>query len=330
MCTDMEFCYPVSAMKRPAHIDPEFLELTFRVAREYAGWRADRFVANRIPRLSRTRVQRILKKFAFDEDGKQVKPNRVLREDEKITVYKMPPDEPDTPRHFGVIYEDEWLMAVDKPAGLPVHPTARYLKNTLTALLEERYGPDRPILTHRLDAETSGIVLCSKGPESERLVKRMFADRKVKKTYLAVIDGVMDPPSGRIEVAMGFDPDSIIRVKMACGPSHSLPALTEYRTLEVVGDRALLEIKPRTGRQHQIRAHLAHVGHPIVGDKMYGPDEDLFLEYIESGLTPEIERRAGHKRHALHATSLSLKHPFTGDEITIECPPPEDIRGLME
>jgi 23S rRNA pseudouridine1911/1915/1917 synthase len=327
---DVEFCYPAGVTKRPTQIDPGFLELTFRVAREYAGWRADRFIANRIPRLSRTRVQRILKKFAFDEAGKQVKPNRVLREGEKITVYKMPPDEPDTPLHFDVIYEDEWLMAVDKPAGLPVHPTARYLKNTLTGLLEERYGPDRPILTHRLDAETSGIVLCSRGLESERLVKRMFAQRKVKKTYLAVVDGVMDPPSGRIEVTMGFDPDSVIRVKMACGPSHTSHALTEYSTLEVAGNRTLLEIKPRTGRQHQIRAHLAHVGFPIVGDKMYGPDENLFLEYIESGLTPDIEHRAGHKRHALHAFSLSFAHPFTGDEITIECPPPEDIRGLLE
>jgi 23S rRNA pseudouridine1911/1915/1917 synthase len=315
--------------ERPEHVEPEFMELTFVVAREFSGWRADRYVAHRIPRLSRTRVQRILKDHAFDEAGLAVKANRVLRAGERITVYKRPPDEPDAPRTFGVLCEDEWLLAVDKPPCLPVHPSARYYKNTLTTLLEERYGKPRPVITHRLDSETSGIVLCAKGIDAERALKRMFADRKISKTYLAVIAGALDPPDGRIEAPLAHDDASAIYVKMGCGNPDGLPSLTEYRTKEVRGGRSLVELHPRTGRQHQIRAHLAHVGHPVVGDKMYGPDESLFLEYLETGPTDDIVRRAGHRRHALHAAELELVHPFTKEPVRVVSPLPQDIVELF-
>ncbi len=316
-------------MQRPAHIDPEYLELSFVVAREFSGWRADRYVAYRIPRLSRTKVQRILTLGAFDDDGNPVKPNRPLRAGERITIYKEPPDEPDAPRTFGVLMEDAWMLAVDKPAGLPVHPSARYYKNTLTTLLEERYGTPRPAIAHRLDSETSGIVLCAKGLDAERVLKRMFAERRMRKTYLAVVRGAIEPPEGRIEAPLSPDTGSAIHVKMGCGDPEGLPSLTEYRTLERRGDLSLLELRPRTGRQHQIRAHLAHVGHPIVGDKMYGPDETLFLEYIETGLTDDIVRRAGHTRQALHAAALEFDHPFTGARTRVTSPLPEDIRALL-
>ena len=316
--------------RRPEHLDPELLELSFVVARELSGWRADRFVAHKIPRLSRTRVQRILRASAFDEEGNPVKPNRVLRAGERITIYRRPPDEPDAPRAFGVLFEDAWLLAVDKPPCLPVHPSARYHRNTLTALLEERYGKPRPAITHRLDSETSGIVLCAKGLEAERAIKKLFADRLVRKTYLAVVAGALDPPRGRIEAPIGPDANSAIHVKMGCADPAGLPSLTEYETLAVAGGRSLLRLAPRTGRQHQIRAHLAHVGHPVVGDKMYGGDETIFLEYLETGPTPELAARAGHWRQALHAAALELEHPYTGAALRIDSPLPEDIRGLIE
>jgi 23S rRNA pseudouridine1911/1915/1917 synthase len=254
----------------------------------------------------------------------------VLTAGEVITIYKRPPVEPDVPRHFGVVFEDEHFLAVDKPPGLPVHPTARYLRNTLTSLLEERYGGQRPVLTHRLDSETSGVLLCAKGIDAERRMKRMFADRAVRKTYLALVEGRVDPPDGRIEATLGFDPASAIKVKMGCNVPDGLPALTEYRTLRVGRAGSLLEVRPRTGRQHQIRAHLAFAGHPIVGDKMYGRDEALFLEYVETGPTPELAARAGHWRQALHAAVLAFVHPFSGEEMRLESPLPEDIAGLME
>ncbi len=316
--------------ERPEHISPEWIRLDFVVPREYAGWRADRFISNRIPRLSRTRVQKVLRRAGFDAEGRPVKPNRPLAEGECISIYRPPPEEPDAPRVFGVLFEDEWILAVDKPAGLPVHPTARYHRNTLTALLRERYGDDdRPILAHRIDSETSGVLLCAKTRESERALKMMFADRKISKRYLAVVRGVPSKPAARIEVPLGLDKASPIRVKMAFDP-EGLPALTEYRVLSEREDVSFLECRPRTGRQHQIRAHLAHIGHPIVGDKMYGVSPSVFLEYIEQGMTSEIEQRVGARRHLLHAASISLTHPMTNDPLEVECPLPEDMSSHLD
>ena len=313
-------------MPRPEHIDPDWIALELLVPREQAGWRTDRFIAYKIPRLSRTRVQRILETAAFDSQGRPLKANRTLPAGERITIYRPPPQEPETPRDFSVIFEDEWILAVEKPAGLPVHPTARFHKNTLTTLLTERYGTPRPALTHRLDAETSGILLCAHGREAERRLKIMFAKRRISKRYLAVVFGIPDPPEGRVELPLGLA-GAEIRVKMGVVPDGQ-PALTEYRTLATGPTRALVELSPRTGRQHQIRAHLAHLGHPIVGDKMYGFDERLFLDYIEAGNTPEIHARAGHCRQALHASRLELIHPFTDEPLVIESPLPADLVGL--
>ncbi len=314
--------------ERPPGIDPDYLELEFIVAREYAGWRADLFISNRIPRLSRTRVQKILRKAAFDDHGRPVKPNRKLAEGERITIYRPAPEEPDVPRHFGVLYEDESILAVDKPAGLPVHPTARYHRNTLTALLRERYGENRPILAHRIDSETSGVILCAKTSATERALKIMFANHQVKKRYLAVVYGIPSPEKSRIEIPLGLDTEGPIRVKMACR-DDGLPSLTEYQIIKKMTDTSFLECRPRTGRQHQIRAHLAHIGHPIVGDKMYGTDPTLFLDYLVKGLTPDIEKRAGAKRQALHAASVSFIHPHSEEEMLIESPLPKDIEALL-
>lgn len=315
--------------ERPDGIDPDWIQFEFTVPREYAGWRADRFIANRMPRLSRTRIQKILGKTGFDERGKPLKPNRCLAEGERVILFRPPPKEPDTPRHFGVLFEDEWILAVDKPAGLPVHPTARYHKNTLTALLRERYGDQRPILAHRLDSETSGVLICAKTKEAEKALKVMFAKRRIQKRYLAIVRGVPHPPISRIEVPLGPDQDGPVHVKMA-GRPDGLPALTEYEVVRDLGEFSLVECHPRTGRQHQIRAHFAHIGHPIVGDKMYSNDKELFLDYLEQGMTEEIEKRTGAKRHMLHASAISFIHPVTKKEISIESPIPRDMAAFLE
>ncbi len=309
---------------RPPGIDDDWLKLEFVVRHEHSGWRADLFISHQIPRLSRTRVQKILSRSAFDTKGRRVKPNRAVAEGDRIIIYRPPPEEPEVPRHFGILYEDADLLGIDKPAGLPVHPTARYHLNTLTALLRERYGDAPPILAHRIDSETSGVLLLAKTKRAERLLKVMFARREIRKRYLAIVKGVPDPAAGRIEVPLGPDQAGPVKVKMAPDP-EGLPALTQYRVLDALGDTALLECRPRTGRQHQIRAHLAHLGHPIVGDKMYGDDPALFLEYIEQGATSEIIERAGAPRHFLHASSVAFAHPTEGRSMTIESPLPEDM-----
>ncbi|MDJ0763947.1 MAG: RluA family pseudouridine synthase [Myxococcota bacterium] len=310
---------------RPCGIDPEWIELVFVVPREYSGWRVDRFIANRIPRLSRTRVQRILTRAGFDAQGRLLKPNYSVSAGEHITLYRPRPDEPDVNRTFGVLFEDKWILAVDKPAGLPVHPTARFHRNTLTALLREQYGDTPPILAHRIDRETSGVLLCAKTREAERLLKVMFAKRGIAKRYLAIVRGMPAPRASRIEIPLGPDVASPIRVKMAHQPD-GLSALTEYRVLTGNADASLVECRPRTGRQHQIRAHFESIGHPIVGDKMYGVEPALFLSYLANGLTPDLERRFGAQRQLLHASAVMFCHPLTGEDLALESPLPDDMQ----
>ena len=313
---------------KPDCIPSDWIAIEFTVRREHSGWRADLYVANRIPRLSRSKVQKILKKSGFDQNGHRLKPNTTLYEGERIVIFRPPPKEPDVPRRFGVLFEDEWILAVDKPAGLPVHPTARYHRNTLTGLLRDLYGDDKPIIGHRLDRETSGVLLCAKSSECEKSLKAIFAERKVVKHYLAVVHGVPSPAQGRIEAPIGPDSDSPVRIKMACREDGA-PSLTEYRVVEELPERAAVECLPRTGRQHQIRVHLQHLGYPIIGDKMYGHDPTLFLDYVEQGSSDEIVRRAGFQRQALHASSVLLPHPVTGKDLYVESPMPDDIRYLL-
>ncbi|MCP4604944.1 MAG: RluA family pseudouridine synthase [Proteobacteria bacterium] len=314
--------------KRPESIDSDWIEFEFVVPREYAGWRADRFISNRIPRLSRTRVQKILRRAGFDEEGKLVKPNRLISEGERITIFRRPLKEPEVPRHFDILFEDDWILAVDKPAGLPVHPTARYHHNTLTVLLGERYGEDCPILAHRIDSETSGVLLCAKTREVERALKIMFAERAIEKSYLALVQGIPAQSVIRVDAPLGPDKEGPILVKVAHDP-NGLHALTEFRILQPLDGASLIECRPHTGRQHQIRAHLAHIGHPIIGDKMYGPDVTLFLEYLEHGLTEDIEQRAGARRHLLHSSSISLIHPINDEPLLVKSPIPMDMKDLM-
>lgn len=314
---------------RPSNIDPSWLRIEFPVPREYAGWRVDLFVANRMQRLSRTRIQKILATAGFDKNGKPLRANDNVASGDLVVLYRPPPDEPDTPRTFDIVYEDEWILGVNKPAGLPMHPTARYYHNTLTSLFKEVYGDARPVIAHRLDAETSGLVMCAKTREAERSLKAAFAERKIQKTYLAMTFGIPDPPQGRIEVPMRLDSRGPIRIKMTCA-NDGLPSLTEYTVVSQTAERALVECRPRTGRQHQIRVHLAHIGHPVVGDKLYGPDPNVFLDYIAQGPTEEIIGRAGARRHLLHASSVSLVHPVTQAPLVINCPLPRDMTTAME
>ena len=190
------------------------------------------------------------------------------------------------PRYFSVLAEDDTFLAIDKPSGLPIHTTAKFFRNTLTALLRERY-PGEPLqVCHRLDRETSGVMLIARGREAGSRLKQAFARRKVDKTYLALCHGIPSPPTGVIDAPMKLL-DTPIRIAMGIAPD-GLPAVTRYQVLRAFAAHALLAAEPQTGRQHQIRVHLAHVGHPIVGDKIYRAGEREFAAFCDGGMTPEL------------------------------------------
>jgi 23S rRNA pseudouridine1911/1915/1917 synthase len=304
--------------------------LRFLVPNELAGLRLDRFVQVRMPRLTRTRAQKIVRASAFRADGERRRPSDIVRGGEVVILVRERFIEPITPLHFGVLHEDDALLIVDKPAGLPMHPTATYHKHTLSYLLRQHYAPDAgfaPRIAHRLDRETSGAVVCAKTIEAERALKQGFEAHSVEKSYVAIVRGELAENAGEISLPMAPVREGL-HVLMEVRPD-GLTAWTRYEVQERANGHSLVSLFPRSGRQHQLRVHLAAIGHPIVGDKLYGPEREApFLEYIETGMTPELTARLGHERQALHALTLRFTHPATGQPFFVTAPLADDLVGL--
>lgn len=318
--------------ERPAAGRPDIIEQTFLVEGECHGWRLDRFLQKKIRRLSRSRIQRVINGDC-DVDGRPARPALRVFTGSTVSFRRPAPPEPEVPRDISVRYADPDLYVLDKPAGLPIHPTARYHYSTLTAVLRERFPGETLRVCHRLDRETSGLLIVARTPEAESSIKKAFARRLIKKRYLAIASGRIagDDP---IFVDAPIGPAGTkVRVRMAArSPEEGgLVARTEVRVLKRLagpaGEATLVECRPHTGRQHQIRVHLFAIGHPIVGDKLY-PDEDLFLEWAELG-DDAVRDRLPLLRHALHASGLSLLHPRTGAQLTIESPLPPDLAAYV-
>ncbi len=303
--------------------DPDIIELDIVVPVECGGWRLDHFLKRRIGRLSRTRIQSILREQIFFSDGRAVRPAASVRAGETILLRRPAPIEPEVPRRFDVLYEDASVLVIDKPAGLPMHTTAKFWRNTLTALLRERYPNESMEVAHRIDRETSGVLVIARGHAVASFLTQAFARRVVDKTYLALVKG-QPPDTGRIDQPIKLL-DTPTHVMM--GPAaDGLPAVTSFRVLRRYADHALCEAKPETGRQHQIRVHFQGLGHPIVGDKLYGAGEALFMRACDEGVTPELLAAFdGLPRHALHAHRLTFPHPESRQPLTVESPLPADL-----
>jgi 23S rRNA pseudouridine1911/1915/1917 synthase len=231
-----------------------------------------------------------------------------------------------------VLYRDALMLVIDKPAGLPVHPTARYAAHTFTALARARF-PDRKVdPAHRIDRETSGLLACGAAPAHTGALKRSFARGQVKKTYLAIVEGAPAGDAFAVDAALALTGASQVRVRMHVA-AMGLPSRTRF---QVVGRRhsedgapfALVACHPETGRQHQIRAHLHHAGFPILGDKIYGPDEAIFDRFSRHAMTEEDQARLRLPRQALHAWRLELPHPVTREAVRLEAPLPADLAAF--
>lgn len=304
--------------------------LTFPVAREFAGQRLDVFIQSRIPRLSRTRATAIVRACAFRVDGSRRRPGERVRAGEVVMLVRERFVEPDVPLEFGTLYEDDWVLAVDKPSGLPMHPTATYHRHTLTYLLRAQYGDHPPHIAHRLDRETSGVVLCGKTLAAERALKKAFERRALSKTYFALVRGEVGDDEGVIDVPIAQVTEGL-HVMMEPKPAgDGLAARTHYRVAERRQGCTLLSLAPLTGRQHQLRVHLATLGHPILGDKLYGPlGSEPFMEFIETGMTDALRERAGHDRQALHAHAVEIEHPSGSGSFAVQSPMPPDMCALL-
>ena len=289
---------------------------------ESDGLRVDRFLSTRIRRLSRARAAR-LEVFDLDAPDQPLKKSASVRAGQRLWARRPVPDADATLVAPSVIYEDEAVLVLDKPAGLAVHPTASRYRTTVTHWLASRPNSAGVEPAHRLDVETSGVLLCGKGHSTVRALRLAFAEGKPSKAYLAVVEGLPTTDAWTMDTALGFATDSAVRIKMGHGDK---PARTDFRVRARGRGRALVEAHPVTGRQHQVRVHCAMAGHPIVGDKLYGPDEALFLAHLERALTGAEMARLGHHRQALHAWRLEVS--LAGRDLAFEAACPASFSAL--
>ena len=297
--------------------------LSFRFEGE-GNSRLDKFLVTRLPEFSRTRLQYLIENGSIQVDGTVAhKSGQMINQGNLIQVH-IPPPEPtqlvpeDIP--LDIIFENEDLMVVNKPAGMVVHPAAGHKSGTLVhaalAHAPEMIGiggEKRPGVVHRLDKDTSGLILLAKNDQAHRWLQDQFRLRKTIKTYIALVDGKPPTPSGRIEAPVGRD--SIHRKLMSVsGIKKGREAISEYHTLESFREHTLLEVHPLTGRTHQIRVHLKFIGCPVAGDTVYG----------HKHATIELNR------HFLHAARLTITLPGEDKPRTFEAPLPVELMQVLE
>ena len=315
----------------------------YEVESNYAGWTLAAYVAEKLKRpLPPERLDRLLRGRSLVHGEPELLPDTRVWAGLKFALRKRSPGDSGEPPRIAVVYEDDALLVVEKPAGLALHPTARYHVTTLTWALEQRHRNakgEKPDPAHRLDRETSGLVACGRSPAHTRRLKAAFAARQVTKAYLAVVEG--SPPEDRFDIDLPLVVGGgRVKVKVRVDPGGA-PSLTSCEVVRRYQGFTLLRCVPRTGRQHQIRAHLLAAGFPLVGDKLYGPTEEIFLRLAESGGTPappgSFDRlitaaeaaRLRLWRQALHASELVVPHPVSGERLRFQSPLPADIEALL-
>ncbi len=293
-------------------------EYSFKV--DVAGTRLDKFVGDRCPELSRTHARKLVVEGFITVNGSPSKPSLKLNAADRVDIV-IPPEPPArlTPEDIplDIVYEDSDLLVVNKPAGLAVHPAPGHSSHTLVnavlgylpGLAEDDASP-RPGIVHRLDKDTSGLILVAKNRLAHENLSDQFKSRAVSKAYLVLVKGKLEPESGIIEADIGRDPQNRQRMAVV---SRGREARTRYRVVKYLGKYTLLEISPETGRTHQIRVHLAAIGFPVVGDATYGVP------------SPHISRQF------LHAHKIGFRLPSTNKYVEFSAPLPPDLeRALKE
>jgi len=291
--------------------------------------RLDNYLSKTLPDLSRAQVQKLIDAQLVAVNGELAKSSLKLKGGEMIVV-KVPPPEPldlqPEAIPLDVVHEDEYLIIVNKPVGMVTHPGAGTRSGTLVnALLHHCRGSlsgisgvERPGIVHRLDKETSGLLVVAKEDSTHKELAKMMAERSVKRLYFALVDGLVKQDSGTVNQPIGRHP---VRRKEMAIVENGRHAVTHYEVVERYHNFTLLECRLETGRTHQIRVHMAHLGYPVVGDIVYNR---------KSSGSEKARGKLGLEGHALHAARISFIHPKTGAQLEFRAPLPADYQKLLD
>jgi len=314
--------------------------VTITVEARAHGWRVDHYLSRLYPNYSRALFQKSIEQQHVRLNGLPVKPARRLRVNDRLTVRL--PDQPDESLQpedlpLEVVYEDDSLVVINKAADTVTHPGQAHYRGTLAAALQFHFnqlsdvaGQLRPGIVHRLDRDTTGVIIIAKDNQIHHQLSAQFERREVHKEYRAIVRGTVETDSGLIETHLRVHPK--VREKMmVCPPGDKArPAVTRYETLERFRGFTYVRLLPKTGRTHQLRVHMRHLGHPIVADRVYGGHAELRL----SEIAPDATNAGGEdtliSRQALHAARLELQHPVTQQRSAWEAPLPADMQRTLE
>jgi 23S rRNA pseudouridine1911/1915/1917 synthase len=307
------------------------------VTDDEADRRLDSVLALLWPDLSRARIQRLIREGRVTVNDRRIRPSDTAKSGQLVVV-EVPEPEPtdilgeDIP--LDIVYEDPDLLVVNKPAGLVVHPGAGNPSGTLVNALVHHLpgvaavgGVGRPGIIHRLDKGTSGLLLVAKNDRAHQKLTRALSQREIRRTYLALVWGTPDPAEGRIEAPLGRHRTQ--RKKIAVVKTGRVAA-TRYRILEPFVGCSLIECSLETGRTHQIRVHLSHLGHPVMGDQEYGGGPRRALNLPQGLRRLAVQATGIMRRPALHAVELAFSHPITGRPVDLKAPLPEDFAIALE
>src|SRR5437773_3944819 len=297
------------------------MTIQFVVPENEAKIRLDRFLANKLSEYSRSRLQQLVRTGFVRLNGATTRPRHLVRSGDKIELTEAPLEKIDNqpePIPLEVLFEDKDIIVINKPPGLVVHPGAGHRQHTLVNALLSHCptlsgigGKERPGIVHRLDKETSGCLVVAKNDAAHRELSRQFADRIVEKVYLALAAGKLPKQSGVIEEKIGRHP--VHRQRMSVASLRGRAAKTEYRVVRTGDNGSLIECRLHSGRTHQVRVHLHHLGQPVLGDKVYG-----------------TRSAKDFPRQMLHAWKLGFRHPRTGEWKNFEAPLPDDFATAMK
>lgn len=288
-----------------------------------AGGRIDAWLAGRVGEYSRTYFQKLVENGSVTVNGAAVKTNHRLKEGDAVRIVIPAPERLDVCAEnirLDILYEDDDVVVVNKPRGMVVHPAAGNYSGTLVNALMEHCrgslsdinGVIRPGIVHRIDKDTSGVLVVAKNNSAHEKLSERLKEHDIQRVYIAVAEGVIREDSGKIDAPVGRHP--VERKKMSVNTKTGRRAVTHFRVLERFTGATLVELKLETGRTHQIRVHMSFIGHPLLGDTVYG----------------RKRQAAGIKGQALHARLLGFVHPGTGEYMEFAAEPPEDFRQLVE